>query len=352
MTSSTTLIALIIAALALIPLIMSFFRSKNHFPVSDRTVLITGGSQGLGLSIAQQLASKGANVVIIAQDRTKLEKALTSIQSHAINPKQRFLQLSYDLRKPSSAPDILHTVTNWNNNSPPDIVWCCAGNAHPSFFADASIDTLRTQFDTVYWSAAYMAHETLNRWKEPRVFNSSSQNPVHPRQLIFTSSALAFFPVAGYTPYTPGKAAMKALCDSLHQEVAVYNGAFSRHDPGSPPAEIKVSIVYPMGIISPGLDNENALKPELTKKLEEDDKPQRPEDVASITIRRLTRGERSITTLPLGHLMRGAGMGATPRNGIADVFWNWLGSVVVMFVAPDFVSKCRTWGKEKGMKTT
>ena len=145
---------------------------------------------------------------------------------------------------------------------------------------------------------------------------------------------------------------MKALADSLRQEVAVYNGAYARNDAESPDAEMKISIVYPMGISSPGLENENRLKPELTKKLEEDDKPQDPDELAATAIKKLENGEHSITTLFLGNLMRGCGMGATPRTGVADVFWNWLGSVAIIFVAPDFISKCRKWGKEKGMKTT
>jgi 3-dehydrosphinganine reductase len=41
---------------------------------------VTGGSQGLGLSIAKHLASKGANVVIVAQDVPKLEAALEEIK--------------------------------------------------------------------------------------------------------------------------------------------------------------------------------------------------------------------------------------------------------------------------------
>ena len=331
---------------------MSFFHSKNHFPVSNRTAIVTGGSQGLGLSIAQKLAPKGANVVIVAQDVAKLERALSSIESRAANPSQRFLQLSYDLRSPASAPKILQEVIEWNNGQAPDIIWNCAGSAYPAFFADASIDTLRGQFDTVYWSAAYLAHATLNLWKRPRGKESKPAAQTPPRHLIFTSSVVAFFPIAGYTPYTTPKAAMKTLADSLRHEVAVYNGAYARQDAGSPEAEMKISIVYPAGISSPGLEAENKLKPELTKKLEEDDKPQDPDEMASIIIKKLESGEHSITTLNLGHLMRGAGMGATPRTGPADVFWNWLGSVVVLFVAPDFISKCRKWGREEGMKTT
>ena len=354
---------LIYALLLLIPpllvITMPLRNRKNHFPLPTRTAIVTGGSQGLGLSIAKQLASKGANVVIIAQNVFKLDKAIEIIRSHAKDPSQRFLHLSYNLRSPDSAGKILEEVTKWNNGEVPDIVWNCAGNAHPAFFADASIDVLRGQMDTVYWSAAYLAHAVLNLWKHPRdkgkIDSSNSKGLKNerpaPRHLIFTSSAVAFFPIAGYSPYTPGKAAMKALVDSLQQEVAVYNGASARNDNESPAAEMRVSIVYPMGIVSPGLEAENKIKPALTKKLEEDDKPQDPDELAAIAIKKLEAGEHSITTLMLGHLMRGAGMASTPRTGPVDVFWNWLGSLIITFVAPDFISKCRKWGFKNGIKT-
>lgn len=41
--------------------------------------LITGGSQGLGLALAKLLASKGADITIVARSVSKLEKAAADI---------------------------------------------------------------------------------------------------------------------------------------------------------------------------------------------------------------------------------------------------------------------------------
>ncbi|GAA1859848.1 short-chain dehydrogenase/reductase [Pseudonocardia ailaonensis] len=43
--------------------------------LSGRTALITGGSQGLGLAIAEELASEGVNLVLVARDQDNLEQA-------------------------------------------------------------------------------------------------------------------------------------------------------------------------------------------------------------------------------------------------------------------------------------
>ena len=339
----------IFVSTAIIVFRMGFFRKKNHFPVDGLTAIVTGGSQGLGLAVAQELASKGANVVIVAQDQTKLEKAIESIRAGAARPlQQKFLQLSFDLRDPASAIEILEQVTQWNDKQPPDIVFCCAGHCKPGFFASTNISTLREQMDTIYWSSAYMAHAALSLWTAPSIAKEKRNPPRPTRHLIFTCSTLAFFPCAGYSPYSPAKAAMRALVDSLNQEVAVYNGARKGSGP-APDADIEVHTLFPMGILSPGLDNENKTKPELTVLLEKDDKPQRPEAVAKIAIDRLEAGDYMITTMLIGHLLRGCAMGGSLRKNFMDVFWNGVGSIIILFVAPDFISKCKRWGKQKGM---
>lgn len=318
--------------------VMGLFSANDKFPVEGRTVIVTGGSQGLGLAFARQLAKKGANVVIVARNHAKLQNALAEVKKASNNPRQRFESLSYDLENPESAPEILDTVTQWSDGRAPDIILNCAGYCIPGFFASTDVKALRSQMDTIYWSCAYMAHAALNKW----LGQNSSLEDKRTRHIIFTSSTLAFFPLAGYAAYSPPKAAMRSLADTLTQEVAVYNGA----DRSS---EVKIHTIFPMGILSPGFENENKTKPALTLQLEKDDKPQTPDEVARIAIARLEAGDGMITTTLVGHLMRGWGTAGSVRNGLVDIFWNLMGTVVIMFVVPDFMSKCRTWGREKGM---
>ena len=81
--------------------------------------------------------------------------------------------------------------------------------------------------------------------------------------------------------------------------------------------------------------------------LEQDDKLQHPDEVARIAVERLEKDDYLITTMFLGHLLRGMRMGASLRNGlVVDLFRSMLGNVVVLLVAPDFVGKCRKWERE------
>jgi 3-dehydrosphinganine reductase len=45
-----------------------------------KTVLLTGASEGMGKSVAIQLAQKGANIIIVARNVGKLEEALSEIK--------------------------------------------------------------------------------------------------------------------------------------------------------------------------------------------------------------------------------------------------------------------------------
>ena len=329
--------------------IINLFMAKSSFNVVGRTVIVTGGSQGLGLALAQGLAAKGAHIVIVAQTVSKLEKALVEIRSSAANPeKQRFLFLSYDLRDPKSAPAILHEVTRWNNGEPPDVVLNCAGYCVPGFFATTSTEVMRDQMDTLYWSCAQMAHATLQEWLIPTDKESRRSYDDRPRHLIFVSSIVAFLPLAGYAPYTPAKSAMRALADTLNQEVQVYNGSRKHPKEDAPAAEIKVHAVFPLGILSPGFENEQKTKPALTQKLEEDDTPQKAEELAATIISELEAGRYIITASLIGQIMKGWAMAGSQRVGVMDYLYSWLGSLIVLFIVPDFLSKCWKWGKDKG----
>lgn len=86
---------------------MGGFQSKNQFPVKGKvnssssiyflrkrliemaqTIVITGGSQGMGKAVGRLLAEKGANVIIVARNAGKLEEALKSI---SVCPQKHFI---------------------------------------------------------------------------------------------------------------------------------------------------------------------------------------------------------------------------------------------------------------------
>ncbi|KAJ5482032.1 hypothetical protein N7475_000844 [Penicillium sp. IBT 31633x] len=293
-----------------------FWSRKNEFNVEGQTVVITGGSDGMGKAVALQLAEKGANVIVVARTISKLMATVDDLKVKAANKyKQKFHYISADLTDPVECERVIAEATVWNSGAPPDVVWCCAGFSRPGFFTDM---------------------------KTPR------------RHLIFTCSTLAFVPIAGYSPYSPAKAAIRSLSDTLSQEIEMYNGAFTqRHRAHAPAADVKIHTIFPMGILSPGFDNEQKTKPELTKQLEEADKPQTPSEVAKISIEALERGEYLITTMFVGAIMKGTALGPSPRNSIVgDTLLSWLSNLVFLQIIPDLRSKAFEWGKKNGLPNT
>lgn len=55
---------------------------RPGYTFKDKVVLITGGSRGLGLVLARELAAKGAQIAICARDRDELQRAKEDLEEH------------------------------------------------------------------------------------------------------------------------------------------------------------------------------------------------------------------------------------------------------------------------------
>ncbi|RYP52382.1 hypothetical protein DL768_002413 [Monosporascus sp. mg162] len=315
--------------------------SKSEFPVHGRTVVLAGGSRGLGLAIGRQLAEKGANI------------------QGASNPEtQRFHQISADLTSPSEAIRVVDEVVSWNSGSPPDIVWCCAGTSHPTLFIDTPVSEFQAQMNSNYFTSLYMAHAILTCWLKasrkdntttPRTTNSTvAQSSILPpaRHLIFTASFLAFYSFTGYSPYSPSKAALRSLSDCLSQEMNLYAAA----NPCEPP--VRVHTIFPASIQGEALEAENRIKTGLTKMLEEGDAPQAPDVIALKSIKALESGQELITTDFTTSLVKRSMLGGSIRGGplraVGDWFLASLVAILMVFVRRDMDQKVKDWGRKFG----
>ena len=255
------------------------------------------------------------------------------LQAAARNPQtQQFHYLTADVSKPDYASSLLADAIALNQGKPLDIVWCAAGKSTPDFWAEAPLSLSREHMDLNFWGSAEMAHAIIRQWCAPNL-------PVvpEPKHLIFTSSVLAFFPLVGYGTYTPAKAALRGLADTLVQELEMY------------PQKVKIHVVYPGTISSPGLERENKTKPEITNILEESDPIQTPDVVAAAAISGLEQGQYAITVAFLGDVLRWTALGASPRNSwIIDTFMSCIISVVMIFALPDIYNKIRKYARKNG----
>src|SRR4051812_42341858 len=56
-------------------------RRRRHWDVRGKSIIVTGGSRGLGLDLARQLADKGAKVAIFARDADEMKRALGDVRA-------------------------------------------------------------------------------------------------------------------------------------------------------------------------------------------------------------------------------------------------------------------------------
>ncbi|KAI1115975.1 NAD(P)-binding protein [Nemania sp. NC0429] len=334
---------------------MGSYLSKNEFPVEGRTIVVTGGSRGMGLAVARQLAARGANVAIVARDTERLQQAIERIKGEATKPQtQRFHMISADLTLPAESTRVIDEVVAWNSGNPPDTVWCCAGTSHPTLFVDTPVSRFEEQMNSNYFTSLYTAHATLICWlKGPKGTNveggktrTGSPGPSPPRHIVFTASFLAFYSFAGYSPYSPCKAALRALSDNLSQEMNLYAAAY----PDEP--RIRFHTIFPATILGEAYEAENRVKSDLTKLLEGTDEGQEPDVIAAKSIRGLERGRELITTDFLTALVQRGVLGGSVRGGVlralSDWVLVWLMGIAMVFVRDDMDRKTRAWGRKYG----
>ncbi|CEQ40065.1 SPOSA6832_01646, partial [Sporobolomyces salmonicolor] len=329
---------------------MGLFSRSQTFSPAGKHCYIGGGSEGLGLSLACQLAQRGAHVSIVSRSQSKLDKALVEIETHRQSPSQIFRAYACDLTDPSASASTLRSACSAIPSSPnaPDFIFACAGGCVPGLFTSLSA--------AEHWECMEWNFRTcLNTVHEGVMAMKACAGGKKGGRVVLTSSVLAMMSFTGYSSYSPSKYAIRGtlylpcpypttrltrrtripgLAEALRSELLLYG--------------ISVHLFLPATIHSPGFENEQKLKPEITKKIEGPDEGLEPDAVARELIKGealtkhgtigLERNDFYITYEPVGHMLRNS-RGITPRNNLfLDSFWGFVGTVafpVWRWMSPD-----------------
>jgi len=310
---------------------MEFFglNKLNHFNVDGKTVLLTGYSGGIAKSIAKILSQKGANIVIAADNVEELATVVVECKASAIRENQRFHSINGDLSKVDEATRIVSEVSEWNGGNPPEVVWCLTGPSRSTLFLDSSPEQHRQMMDINYWSCVNIAQAILPQWKSSKPVAVAGES----RHLIFTSSVRAFFSIAGYSSYSPTKAALRSFSDVLTHELKIYS------------TSIKMHTIFP-GIIH---EEENERKPEIIRQLESNDPKETADSVAERSIKGLENGEYLITTSWMGSILRGCSWAGSYRNNwLVDSLCMGVSNLALPFIRRDLDEKIIQYGTKHG----
>lgn len=200
-------------------------RSK---PFTHRHVIITGGSQGIGAHLAQQLAAHGARLTLIARNADQLATTADPINA---------TWAAADVSDPHQLDQAIAVATA--ANGPVHTAIACAGYAAPSLFTATPVDSFRRHLEVNYLGAVNLTQAV---W--PHMTSTGNGH------LVYIASVAALLGVPGYTAYAPAKWAMRGFADSLRYEAA--------------PHGIAVSVAYPPDTDTPGFATENQTKPPAT----------------------------------------------------------------------------------------
>ena len=166
--SKATIASLVLAAGALGLAVTSRYRSRYNF--ENKVVVVTGGSRGLGLVLARELASRGASLGLMARDAIELARARRTIDSDSL-----VQLLPADVTDAAQVERAFSTMIRRFGRI--DVVINNAGQILSAPFDDTTTEDFKALLDVHFWgtlnvSRAALPH--LARHGDGRIINICS----------------------------------------------------------------------------------------------------------------------------------------------------------------------------------
>jgi 3-dehydrosphinganine reductase len=285
------------------------FSNKLSYNPKGKHVLVTGGSSGIGFSIALEYVMKGANVTILARDELKLKEKQGILQATAI-------QAGYNTKVMIASVDACSGVKaiekaiekSVASIGSVDILVNCAGTSIASDFSSLPEVEFEKMLKINYLGSVYTTKAVVDKM----MFKNEGR-------IIFVASQVAQVAIHGYTAYAGSKWALRGFAEALQMELKPYN--------------IYVSVAYPPDTDTPGYKIEMESKPLLTKLLSESGSVFSPEIVAKDIIHMSSVGYFGITTGFDGWLLKQLHPGFTPINNMHEIIQQILFSPLARFIS-------------------
>lgn len=200
--------------------------------------LITGGSSGIGKSLASKLAAEGYDVSLIARRPHVLAEAAEDVCRHRRSATQRVAYYPADVSDQFQAETAVKQAIA--GLGPPDMLIVSAGVSEPGYFAELAADVFERAMAVNYFGALYVIRAAL----EPMCARKQGE-------IVLVSSGAALMGIFGYGSYGPSKFAVRGLAETLRAELRSDN--------------ITVSIAYPPDTETPMLEAERKTMPRETR---------------------------------------------------------------------------------------
>jgi NAD(P)-dependent dehydrogenase (short-subunit alcohol dehydrogenase family) len=177
--------------------------SRPRRSFRGRTVVITGGSRGLGLAMALEFAREGAHLALLARSADQLDDAATRVEAESGH---RPLTVQCDIRDEGDVRAAVAAVVARTGRI--DVLVNNAGIISVMPFAHAQTEDFRDSLDTHFWGPYYLTRACLPYLSR------------HQGRIVNISSVGGRIAVPHLLPYTVGKFALVGLSEGLHAELA------------------------------------------------------------------------------------------------------------------------------------
>lgn len=181
--------------------------TKKLRTLHGKVVVITGGSRGLGLALAEEFGKKGAKLVLAARDAENLERARTLLlRRGAVDQEADILILSHDLREAGQAEMLIQEATAEFGRI--DILVNNAGVITVGPVENQSLQDYRDAMDTNFFSGLQCTLAVL-----PQMLARGDGS------IVNITSIGGKIPVPHLLPYTASKFASVGFSKGLNAEL-------------------------------------------------------------------------------------------------------------------------------------
>jgi 3-dehydrosphinganine reductase len=236
-------------------------------PYSGKTLLVCGGSKGIGKETAKEIVRLGGSVGIVARDPEALSQAAQEIEAERASQSQFVETITCDATDMGALKPLLEAFID--KHGVPDVLINNVGYAYPEYVQNLSLDDFKKQMDVNYYGQLVPTLILLPYYMEAKQGH-----------IAFVSSLGGIICIIGYAAYAPTKAALVGLAETLRHELKPYN--------------IDISVLYPPDTDTPGFEIENKTKPPETAILSETASLSTAEKVAEVFVEGLVKRKLTI----------------------------------------------------------
>jgi hypothetical protein len=168
----------------------------------NKVVLITGASSGIGKETAIKFAKAGANIILVARKKNKLEQIENELKNFHVS----ILVCQCDVSKKEQVKEMSKIVFKKFNSI--DILVNNAGFAIYGTVSDLTIEDIESQMETNYFGMIYCIKNFLPSMLEKRSGH-----------IVNVASVAASFGLPGIASYCASKFAMLGFSEGLKHEL-------------------------------------------------------------------------------------------------------------------------------------